>query len=412
MATVPPFIAADATTKQFPTSVRQQQAANLTDPITPEGGAVAGKFGQVAGARPGNRMVWLGDSLTQWQDTATPANTPTSSASHSQRVSLGNLASIMTGQRALYVNNAGIGGNTTTQMLARFDTDVTPFAPNAVHLLAGTNDIGNSIPISTSMANITQLVGKIRLIGAAPLLGLLPPSAANPAKVTQWNLGIRRLALALGVALVDYHSPLVDPSSGSFLPAYLGDGTHPTNAGFAMMAQTFASVAGPLLPPFSAPLPTTNGQSNNLIGNGLFPTVGSPWTGSPQNISAAAAPAVGNWMNLTGDGISAGTIYQNLSTAPVAGHRYLLLGRVQTSLTSGANGFLVRNRITTSSGAVDMMPMNNVAATIPDGVFLTEYVCPAGATSQQVMFQVNSDTVGTMKIGQVALYDLTALGLL
>lgn len=40
MVTVPPFIAADATTKQFPTAVRQRQAANFSDPGTPEGAAL------------------------------------------------------------------------------------------------------------------------------------------------------------------------------------------------------------------------------------------------------------------------------------------------------------------------------------------------------------------------------------
>ncbi|NQX23313.1 GDSL-type esterase/lipase family protein [Curtobacterium sp. VKM Ac-2852] len=400
----------DSDTLQLPDEVRARITANLGDVATPEGAEVAARFGPVAAARPGNRMVWLGDSLTQWQDAATPANTATSSASHSQRVSLGNLASIMTGQRALYVNNAGIGGNTTAQMLARFDSDVTPYAPNVVHLLAGTNDIGNSVPLATSIDNIAKLVAKIRRIGAVPILGLLPPSAASPAKVTQWNMAIRRYALAQGVALVDYHTPLVDPATGSFLPAYLGDGTHPSSAGFGAMAQAFAATAGPLLPPFSPSLPTTNAQSNNLLGNGLFPGVGSPWTGSPQSVSAAATPAVGNWMNLTADGSASGTIYQNVPTAPVPGHRYMLVGRVQTTLTSGTSGFLVRNRITTASGAVDMMPMNNIPVVIPDGVFFTEYVCPDGATAQQVMFQINSGMAGTMKIAQVALYDLTALG--
>lgn len=404
----PLLVSADSDTKQLPDQVRARTAANLVDPLAVEGGAIAARFSRVAGGRPGNRMVWLGDSISQWQDAATPANTPGSSASHSQRVSLGNLASILSGQRALYANNAGIGGNTTAQMIARFDADVTPHAPNVVHLLAGTNDIGNNVPLQTSIDNITQLLAMIRAIGAVPILGLLPPSTANPAKVVQWNMALRRLALAQGVAVVDYHSPLVDPTSGGFLPAYLRDGIHPSDSGFVVMAQTFVSTVSNLLPPFSPSLPTTNAQSNSLVGNGLFPSTGSPWTGSPQNISAAA---VGNWMNLSADGSSSATIYQNIATAPVPDHRYLLLGRVQTSLTSGTSGFFVRNRITTTSGAVDMMPMNNMAVSIPDGVFLTEYTCPAGATSQQLMFQINSGTSGTMKVSQIALYDLTALGI-
>ena len=84
----------------------------------------------------------------------------------------------------------------------------------------------------------------------------------------------------------------------------------------------------------------------------------------------------------------------------MVGHRYMLIGRMQTSLTSGTNGFKVRNRATTTNGGVDMVPMNNVSASIPRGVFETEYTCLDGATAQQVMSQTNADTAGAMKAGQ------------
>lgn len=377
--------------------------------------AATGTYARHATARPGNRMVWLGDSLTQWQDAVAAQNAPTSALSHSQRVSLANLGSILSNQRALYVGQAGVGGETSAQILARFDTDVTPFAPTVVHILAGTNDPSGTLATFT-LPNITAMIAKTRAIGAVPLLGLLPPNNTT-SKSEAFNAAYRRLADTLGVTVIDYCTPLIDPTNGSIQSALNRDNTHPTDAGFVLMAQAFATAFADVAPPWAPPLPDRNTSTNNLVANGLFLLPGggarpSSWIGGTGTgiTTTTEAATFGNWVKI--DAVAsagAAQLYQNIATAPVADHRYALLGKVKTAWTSGANGFQIRNRITLADAStVDMMPMNNMAVTLTDGTFYCEYVAPATATSQQISLFCGAGTM-TLWVARMGLYDLTAL---
>ena len=82
-----------------------------------------------APGRGEERVVFLGDSITQGWSDASPAF-------FSDRP---------------YIER-GIGGQTTPQMLIRFRADVVDLAPQAVVILAGTNDIaGNTGPATNKM---------------------------------------------------------------------------------------------------------------------------------------------------------------------------------------------------------------------------------------------------------------------
>lgn len=395
--------------------IREDQIADSVGATTSAiGAALARIYPATSDTRQafGNSQVWLGDSLTQWFDAATPvnANAPLSAASHSQRVSLGNLGSIISKQRGLYVNNAGVGGNNTAQMLARFDTDVTPYAPKVVHLLGGTNDQSYSWPTSTTLDNIATIIDKIRAIGATPILGTIPPRNNKITDSAILAMALRRFALTEGVPLVDYYAVLVDPATGGFLDEYYRDGLHPNDAGYVAMATAYAAVAANVLPPHPGFLPLTAGVSGNLLSNGLWPDAGAPWVNTGGAIVAGADGDVGNWMTLTGSA-SPASVYQDVATAPVSGHRYAVTSRVRTTWSSGADAFTVSNRIAVGSGTVDMMPIDRVSVNIDDGVLYCEYVCPPGAVSQRVSVEVAANVTGTLAVAQTALYDLTALGL-
>lgn len=62
--------------------------------------------------------------------------------------------------------NSGVGGNRSDQLVARFDTDVTPNNPQFVWVMAGTNDVAQSIPLNTFGYNIGILNSKISAIAA------------------------------------------------------------------------------------------------------------------------------------------------------------------------------------------------------------------------------------------------------
>lgn len=143
-----------------------------------------------------------------------------------------------------YVNR-GISGQTTSQMLVRFQQDVVSLKPAAVVILAGINDIaGNSGPMTLpmtednfrSMVEIAQ-ANKIRVI----LSSTLPantfawrPGVVPTQKVRDLNTWLQQYAAAHHCTWLDYYSALVD-DKGGMKPGLSKDGVHPTPAGYAIM---------------------------------------------------------------------------------------------------------------------------------------------------------------------------------
>lgn len=76
------------------------------------------------------------------------------------------------------VINAGVGGNTTTDLLGRLDADVLEQQPDLVLLMVGTNDMLNSkkmVSYRDYEANLVQIVHKIQATGSKIVL-LSPPT--------------------------------------------------------------------------------------------------------------------------------------------------------------------------------------------------------------------------------------------
>jgi len=59
------------------------------------------------------------------------------------------------------VINAGVSGDTTTQALARVDSDVLPEYPEIIIILLGANDFFKNIPFSTTQDNFQQIIEKV-----------------------------------------------------------------------------------------------------------------------------------------------------------------------------------------------------------------------------------------------------------
>lgn len=142
--------------------------------------------------------------------------------------------------------NRGIGGQTTPQMLIRFRQDVIHLRPKVVVILAGINDIaGNTGPSSLemiednlhSMTELAQANGiEVVLCSVLPALDFPWRPGMDPAgKVVELNKRIEAYASKKGAVYCDYFTTMVDERNG--LPAELsGDGVHPNEAGYAIMA--------------------------------------------------------------------------------------------------------------------------------------------------------------------------------
>jgi len=179
---------------------------------------------------PKGRVVFMGDSITEFWSRAAPAF-------------FANPARI----------DRGISGQTTGQMLLRFRQDVIALHPRAVVILAGTNDIaGNNGPASDAEieANLLSMIELARYNHIRVVLVTLVPTVRYPwadqlrpapriAAINEW---IRAEATRDHLILADIHPAMATPE-GALRPELGDDGVHPNAAGYAIMA----SVIEPLL---------------------------------------------------------------------------------------------------------------------------------------------------------------------
>ncbi|MDQ6719071.1 MAG: GDSL-type esterase/lipase family protein, partial [Gemmatimonadota bacterium] len=139
----------------------------------------------------------------------------------------------------------GISGQTTTQILARFQTDVVQLKPKVVVILAGTNDIAeNGGPVTLELIenNIASMSDIAREHHIRVVLSSVLPAAdyrwrpgLHPApKIIALNQWIKAYATRTGAVYLDYHSAMAD-SAGGLRSDLTADGVHPNLAGYDVM---------------------------------------------------------------------------------------------------------------------------------------------------------------------------------
>lgn len=145
-----------------------------------------------------------------------------------------------------YVNR-GISGQTTPQLLVRFQQDVVHLHPAVVLICdAGANNIaGNTGPATLAMFqdDIASMVAiaqanHIRVV----LASLLPaswfpwkPKARPAAEIRAWNDWLRQYAEQQHLVYLDYYSALVDDQGGMKPELAFDKAVHPNDAGYAIM---------------------------------------------------------------------------------------------------------------------------------------------------------------------------------
>jgi lysophospholipase L1-like esterase len=143
------------------------------------------------------------------------------------------------------VIDRGISGQTSPQMLVRFYQDVVALHPQAVHIMAGTNDVaGNTGPSSPDdfKNNIRAMVELARANHIRVVLASILPAERFPwrpdiqpvAQIRQLNAWLRKFADQHRLTYADYYSSLTTPS-GAFRPELSNDGVHPNSDGYAAM---------------------------------------------------------------------------------------------------------------------------------------------------------------------------------
>lgn len=139
----------------------------------------------------------------------------------------------------------GISGQTTSQMLLRFRQDVIDLHPQAVHIMAGTNDVaGNTGPVTLAQVegNIASMAELAKAHGIRVMLASIPPAAHFPWRpqmqpaqaIRTLNAWIRDYAARNSFVYVDYYSDMAT-AEGGMKEGLAGDGVHPTLKGYQRM---------------------------------------------------------------------------------------------------------------------------------------------------------------------------------
>ncbi len=145
-----------------------------------------------------------------------------------------------------YVNR-GISGQTTAQMVVRFEQDVVHLKPAVVVILAGTNDIaGNTGPMTREMTqdNFEAMIAMARQNGIKVVITSITPASAFPWRMSVTGVAdsvradndmLKALCQREGLVYVDYHSALTNVQGG-LDPDMSFDGVHPREKAYAIMA--------------------------------------------------------------------------------------------------------------------------------------------------------------------------------
>jgi lysophospholipase L1-like esterase len=390
-----------------PISIITEDGSDLLSRIAASGGSGA--------AAAGHTLVALGDSIAYASDAPAESKFYDSYSLYTQ---------LLTGGKVRFIRNAGVGGNKSADMLARFDTDVTPYAPTMVSVLAGTNDFTFGVTDATFRANIKAIVAKIRAIGAVPLLYTSPPVSglgdADKQRIYRNNAWMAAYAAQQGIVCVDAFAVWVDPASnGNWQAALTRDGgTHPNEAGHAALGQATANALNPLLAPLPAATSAFAADPLNLITNGLFLTDSSGWGQ--------------NW------GPDSGTITPAVATDSAVPGGHVL----RFTLASALGRYQLRQFVTTGFSAGDVLQLTAIASTTatvkasiaiwwtgPGGnptqawvrpvshglLSLDGLVVPSGTTSIEVTILAGSydgstPATGTCDFGAITLRNKTANG--
>ncbi len=254
------------------------------------------------------------------------------------------MANATVGHPLNIVVNAGVSGQTSTQILARFYRDCLAYSPELVQLLCGINDIQGTTAgqeatvLATIKSNILQMVNMTLASGASMILCTCLPlsttaatyTAARGQMVLALNKYIRELAdyYDSRIIVFDAWAAVVDATTGDFKTNYSSDGIHPT----AQATEAMATKLALILPSLRYPRTQWVGTAIDTYDTDSSNKQIDP---NPLNIGTAGTKAV----SPAADGSHTGTNTGNVPTGYTCTLTRTSTGNAVNSLVSRSDGF-------------------------------------------------------------------------
>ena len=151
---------------------------------------------------------------------------------------------------AIPIKNLGRSGDTTAELLDRFDNDVLPFRPEILFIMAGVNDYRANIPGWQSVQNLEILRDKCYFNGIKPVF--ITPTPINPAQIqklgfvemppSDWQENQRLICewIRGQENFIDVNDKLTD-ADGNLTDTLSVDGLHPDADGKKIIGEAVAA---------------------------------------------------------------------------------------------------------------------------------------------------------------------------
>lgn len=330
------------------------------------------------------------------------------------------LACFLTHQRMMLHRAAGVSGNTSTQMLARFATDITAYAPDWCVFGAPTNDYAADTNWVQAKINMAAMWTAATAAGIGVIVcTMLPRTGTNAIpidKVIAYNTWVKAQAAANRWHVFDLFAAAVDPATGGFLSGYSSDGVHPVDVGAHAIATAAAAYfTANILPTLAAPrepdLALVNADATNLVASNACLTVDATSDGIPDgwtvslNGSSTTAVSLVDVAGVPGkmfqmDTTVAGSTRQYVFTlaAPTVGTNIRIQARIEVEGQSADSKVSFLLNFTGLSG-YNLRPMLEWSFANGSGVVTIEGTVPVGATGAVLYFNRSAGT-GKVRLGQ------------
>jgi lysophospholipase L1-like esterase len=327
-----------------------------------------------------------------------------------------------TGQRMALTKNIGCDGATAQQILAIMQARLAPGDCDVLCVMAGTNDINQSIPTATTIPFLQQIMDYAVTI--APLVVMICPPPTGTANGGPAALGnaIKSYASAnypTKISVIDAYELVREPGQTLAKTGYLIDNLHPSgNAAWVIGSAAGAAIlaARPDLPARPTPATSfvTNGNLTAVTGSVADGVTAFP-ASSTMTPSIVANPyGPGNLQRYDVTATAAGRSRAEFPVAfgsLVTGKKYQAKARVilnatsatltdldlQITVTAGGQSYFLQAISTqTNTNAGGMGGTKRAYAELPNLVVITEpFVAPASITLVGFRFFLGFGGAGT-----------------
>jgi lysophospholipase L1-like esterase len=180
--------------------------------------------------------------------------------------------------------NRGVNGQTLVSMDSGYATNTAPSYSttyNTLVILGGTNDLSSSVAAATLGTAIRSYAAKAKATGFKVIVATVPPStvitSAKETERTAYNTDLRNNWGSFADGIVDFAaiSQFSDPTNTT----YFRDGTHPTAAGYALMAEAVRVACTVASNPSSLNYDLINGLGafSSTLSDNWYPVGGASW---------------------------------------------------------------------------------------------------------------------------------------